>query len=74
MTLLLVGQPIVLMLLFVAVFGATMGAGLAGPGAGRGEYLTYITPAILLMTIASVALATAIGVASDNDAGEGATS
>ncbi|ANY09878.1 ABC transporter permease [Pseudonocardia sp. HH130630-07] len=65
LTLLLVGQPIVLLLLFVTVFGGTMGAGLAGAGGGRAEYLTYITPAVLLMTIASVALATAIGVATD---------
>ncbi len=65
MTLMLIGQPIVFLLLFVYVFGATMGAGLAGPGAGRAQYLTYITPAILLMTVASVALATAIAVATD---------
>ncbi|MEV1294552.1 ABC transporter permease [Pseudonocardia sp. NPDC049635] len=65
LTLMLIGQPIVLLVLFVNVFGATLGAGLAGPGAGRGEYLTYITPAILLMTISSVALATALGVATD---------
>ncbi len=46
-------------------FGATMGAGLTGPGGGRTEYLAYITPAILLMTVASVALSTAISVATD---------
>lgn len=65
LTIMLVGQPIVLLLLFVHVFGATMGAGLAGPGAGRTEYLAYITPAILLMTVASIAMATAIGIATD---------
>ena len=65
LTLMLIGQPIVFLLLFVYVFGATMGAGLAGPGAGRSAYLAYITPAILLLAVASVALATAIGVASD---------
>ncbi|MBP2371077.1 ABC transporter permease [Pseudonocardia parietis] len=65
LTLMLIGQPIVFLLLFVYVFGGTMGAGLAGPGAGRAEYLAYITPAILLMTVASVALATALGVATD---------
>lgn len=42
-----------------------MGAGLTGPGGGRTEYLAYITPAILLMTVASVALSTAISVATD---------
>ncbi|MFC5064761.1 ABC transporter permease [Actinomycetospora atypica] len=65
LTLMLIGQPIVFLLLFVYVFGATMGAGLAGPGGGRAEYLTFITPAILLMTIASVALSTALAVATD---------
>lgn len=65
LTLMLIGQPIVFLLLFIYVFGGTMGAGLAGPGAGRTEYLAYITPAILLTTVASVALATAIGVATD---------
>lgn len=65
MTLMLIGQPIIFLLLFVYVFGATMGAGLAGPGGGRGEYLSYITPAILLMTVASVALSTAVSVATD---------
>jgi ABC-2 type transport system permease protein len=65
MTLMLVGQPIVFLLLFVEVFGATMGAGLGPVGGGRDTYLAYITPAILLMTVASVALATAIGVATD---------
>jgi len=65
LTIMLIGQPIVFLLLFVYVFGGTMGAGLAGPAAGRTEYLTYITPTILLISVASVALATAIGVATD---------
>ncbi|MFP5022555.1 ABC transporter permease [Pseudonocardia phyllosphaerae] len=69
LTIMLIGQPIVLLLLFVYVFGATMGAGLAGPGGGRAQYLAYITPAVLLMTVASVALATAIGVATDMTTG-----
>ena len=65
LTVMLIGQPIVFLLLFVYVFGATLGAGLAGPGGGREQYLAYVTPAILLMTVASVALATAIAVATD---------
>jgi ABC-2 type transport system permease protein len=66
LTIMLIAQPIVFLLLFVYVLGGTMGAGLGGPGGGgRAEYLTYITPAILLITVASVALATAIGVATD---------
>ena len=40
LTIMLIGQPIVFLLLFVFVFGGTMGAGLAGPGGGRTDYLT----------------------------------
>jgi ABC-2 type transport system permease protein len=69
MTLMLIGQPIVFMLLFVYVFGGTMGAGLTGVSGGRAEYLTYITPGILLMAVASVSLGTAISVAMDMNEG-----
>lgn len=65
LTLMLVGQPIVFLLLFVYVFGGTMGAGISGVASGRSEYLAYITPGILAMTVASVALGTAISVAMD---------
>jgi ABC-2 type transport system permease protein len=65
LTLMLVGFPIVFLLLFVYVFGGTLGAGLSGPAGGRAEYLRYITPGILLITVASVALSTAISVATD---------
>lgn len=64
LTLMLVGQPVLFLLLFVYVFGGTMGAGLPG-GTGRDDYLAYISPAILVMTVASVALSTAIYVAKD---------
>jgi len=64
LTLMLVGQPVLLLLLFVYVFGGTMGAGLPG-GDGRADYLDYIAPAIVIMTVASVALSTAIYIAKD---------
>lgn len=64
LTLMLIGQPVLFLLLFVYVFGGTMGAGLPG-GNGRADYLDYIAPAILLITVASVALSTAIYVAKD---------
>ncbi len=69
LTLMLVGQPIVFLLLFVYVFGGTMGAGIAGVASGRAEYLAYITPGILAMTVASVALGTALSVATDMNEG-----
>jgi ABC-2 type transport system permease protein len=64
LTLMLIGQPVLFLLLFVYVFGGTMGAGLPG-GTDRGDYLDYIAPAILVMTVASVALSTAIYIAKD---------
>jgi ABC-2 type transport system permease protein len=68
LTFLVIAQPIVFLLLFVYVFGGTMGAGLPGSG-GRQDYLAYITPAILMITVASVAAGTAISVASDMTGG-----
>ncbi|OUS95239.1 ABC transporter permease [Rhodococcus sp. NCIMB 12038] len=64
-TVLLVGMPIVLLLLFVYVFGGTLGAGLGDPDGGRGAYINYVAPGILLMTVASAAQGTAISVATD---------
>jgi ABC-2 type transport system permease protein len=64
MTLMLIGQPVLILLIFVYVFGGTLGAGLPG-GSGRADYLDYIAPAIVIMTVASVALSTAIYIAKD---------
>lgn len=61
----LVGIPVVFLLLFVYVFGETMGAGLGGLSGGRAEYLQYILPGILLMTVVSGAQLTPIAVAQD---------
>ena len=73
MTLLLVGMPIVFLLLFVYVFGGQLGAGLgpklAGGHTGRGGYLNYVTPGILLMTVAAAVQGTAIVVAMDMTGG-----
>ncbi|GAF46314.1 ABC transporter permease [Rhodococcus wratislaviensis] len=65
MTVILVGMPIVLLLLFVYVFGGTLGAGLGDPAGGRGAYVDYVVPGIILMTVASAAQGTAISVATD---------
>jgi ABC-2 type transport system permease protein len=62
MTLVLIGQPVLFLLLFVYVFGGTMGAGLSG---NRSDYLTFITPGILMMAVASVSIGTAVLVATD---------
>jgi len=70
LTLMLAGFPIVFLLLFVYVFGGQLGSGLGGHGAGgRGAYLTYVVPGILIITVASAALGTAISVATDMTGG-----
>jgi ABC-2 type transport system permease protein len=65
MTLTLLGMPIVFLLLFVYVFGGTLGAGLGSPSGGRAEYVNYVTPAILIMTITAVVQGTSISVTMD---------
>jgi ABC-2 type transport system permease protein len=74
MTITLLAMPLIFLLLFVYVFGGTLGAGLApgvgglraGAGSGgRGEYANYVVPAILLLTIASIAAGTSTSVAMD---------
>ncbi|MGZ6297124.1 MAG: ABC transporter permease, partial [Candidatus Limnocylindrales bacterium] len=79
LTLFIAGIPVVLLLLFVYVFGGTLGAGLAGaslapgvPGAasiGRDAYVAYVVPGILLITVAGAAQGTAISVAMDMTSG-----
>jgi ABC-2 type transport system permease protein len=64
-TVFLIGMPIVFLLLFVYVFGGTLGAGLGGPVGGRAEYLEYVVPGILLMAVAAGGTGTAISVAMD---------
>jgi ABC-2 type transport system permease protein len=59
------GIPVVLLLLFVFVFGGTLGAGLGGVSGGRAEYVAYVTPGLLLFTVAGAAQGTAIAVAMD---------
>jgi ABC-2 type transport system permease protein len=67
-TVMLIAMPIVLLLLFVYVFGGQLGAGL-GAGDGRDAYLNYVVPGLLLITVISVVQGTAIMVAMDMTAG-----
>jgi ABC-2 type transport system permease protein len=59
---LLIGMPVIFLLLFVYVFGGTLGAGIGGD---RTAYANYLTPGILLFTMAGAAAGTAISVAMD---------
>lgn len=73
MTLILVGMPIVFLLLFVYVFGGQLsndlGSALSGGHSGRAGYLNYVTPGILLITVAAAIQGTAIVVAMDMTGG-----
>jgi ABC-2 type transport system permease protein len=68
MTLMLVGLPVVLLLLFVYVFGGQLGAGL-GTHEGRRAYLDYVVPGLMLVTVASAVQGTSIMVAMDMTGG-----
>jgi len=59
--------PVVILALFVFVFGGTLGAGLPGvdPAGGREAYLAYVMPGILLITIAGTVSGVSITVAMD---------
>lgn len=61
---LLTGVPVVFLLLFVYVFGGTLGAGLGAAGGGA-SYVDYIVPGIILMTVGTVSEMTATNVALD---------
>ena len=65
LTLIVAALPIVFLLLFVYVFGGTLGAGLGDPSGGRAEYVTYVVPGILVLAITGGAQGTAIGIAMD---------
>lgn len=64
----LIGFPVVFLLLFVYVFGGALGAGL-GEAGESGSYVDYVTPGILLMTVASISMMTSTYVAMDMSGG-----
>ncbi|MDN3271244.1 ABC transporter permease [Streptomyces sp. MA15] len=63
MTLNLLLTPIMLLLLFVYIFGDAMSAGIGG--GDRSDYIAYIVPGLLLMTIGSTTIGTAVSVSND---------
>ncbi|OLT31729.1 ABC transporter permease [Actinomadura sp. CNU-125] len=65
MTVMLIGMPVLFLLLFVYVFGGTLGNGIAGGEGGRAAYVDYVTPGIILMAMGTAAQGTAVSVARD---------
>ena len=60
--------PIIMLLLFVYVFGGTIGAGLGGV-ARRGAYINYVAPGIIIMTVGSGCATTAMNLCMDMSEG-----
>ena len=56
-------MPVIFLVLFVYVFGGTLGAGIAG--GDTSSYLEYVVPGILLLTIAGGMTGPAISVSQD---------
>ncbi|TDU69172.1 ABC transporter permease [Streptomyces sp. KS 21] len=67
LTLNLLMTPVMLLLLFVYIFGGAMSGGIGG--GGRDEYIAYIVPGILLMTIGSTVVGAAVSVSTDMSEG-----
>ncbi|MFC7531729.1 ABC transporter permease [Actinoplanes sp. GCM10030250] len=63
LTLNLLLTPIMLLLLFVYILGDALSAGIGG--GDRAQYLTYLVPGLLLMTIGSTVIGTAVSVSND---------
>ena len=57
-------MPVVFLLLFVYVFGGTLGNGITA-GGGRGAYLDFLVPGMLVFTVVGAANIVAISVAKD---------
>ena len=64
-TLNLLLTPIMMLLLFVYIFGDVMSAGIGGGGSDRSDYIAYIVPGILMMTIGSTVIGAAVHISMD---------
>jgi len=63
-----IAVPVIMLLLFSYLFGDAIAAGIGG-AAGDFDYIDYLVPGILLMTIASGAVQTAVQIRSDMNEG-----
>ncbi|MEU7244143.1 ABC transporter permease [Streptomyces sparsogenes] len=74
LTISVVAMPIVMLLLFVYVFGGALGTGVgptggAGGAGGDADYIDYAAPGIILMAATSGSLAMAVSISVDMTAG-----
>ncbi|QNE78949.1 ABC transporter permease [Streptomyces finlayi] len=65
LTLNLLLTPVMLLLLFVYIFGDAMSSVVGDGGPDRSAYIAYVVPGLLLMTIGSTVVGTAVSVSND---------
>jgi ABC-2 type transport system permease protein len=65
MTVGVLATPVLMMLLFVYVFGNAIGTGISGGSPSGVSYINYIVPGMLMMTLGSGSVPTAVAVCSD---------
>ncbi|WP_242891789.1 ABC transporter permease [Actinomadura litoris] len=63
LTIATIATPILMLLLFVGVFGNALGTGVGGPS--KGDYIGYVAPGIILMAVASGCMVTSVSVCVD---------
>ncbi|MFC5800144.1 ABC transporter permease [Streptomyces formicae] len=64
----IVMMPVIFLLLFNYAFGGALGAGIQGPQL-KGDYIDYIAPGIILMTVATGSIGAALGICMDKTEG-----
>ncbi|MFI9729326.1 ABC transporter permease [Streptomyces sp. NPDC052092] len=69
LTLNLLLTPVMLLLLFVYIFGEVMSTGIGDGGTGRSAYLAYLVPGVLLLTIGGTTIGSAVSVSMDMSEG-----
>ncbi|WP_432561532.1 ABC transporter permease [Kineococcus sp. SYSU DK003] len=68
LSVLVMGVPVVLLLLFVLVFGGSLATGIA-PGGDRGDYAAFVTPGMMAIAAITIAQGTSTEVAMDASGG-----
>lgn len=65
MTVSTVAMPVLFLLLFNYVFGQTLGAGIGAADGEATRYVDFLVPGVLVMTAASAAVSTSVGISVD---------